>query len=244
MVKELEIKKLNVHIDGEHLLKNIDMEVYENEVVGILGESGSGKTLTVKYILGILPERSEIKIEKFKLNDKVGVVFQNAFTLLNPTVKIGKQLKHLYYSHYKTYNGFEKRIQNLFDKVGLFDTKKYLDKYTFEASGGENQRIAIAAALVSDPEIFIADEITTALDTESKLEVINLLKKIKENKKSIIFITHEINLMKKFVDRIYVMYKGEIIESDTTDNIFTNPKHPYTRKLIELENKYYSEIDE
>ncbi|WP_067139877.1 ATP-binding cassette domain-containing protein [Oceanivirga salmonicida] len=244
MVKELEIKKLNVHIDGEHLLKNIDMEVYENEVVGILGESGSGKTLTVKYILGILPERSEIKVEKFKLNDKVGVVFQNAFTLLNPTVKIGKQLKHLYYSHYKTYNGFEKRIQNLFDKVGLFDTKKYLDKYTFEASGGENQRIAIAAALVSDPEIFIADEITTALDTESKLEVINLLKKIKENKKSIIFITHEINLMKKFVDRIYVMYKGEIIESDTTDNIFTNPKHPYTRKLIELENKYYSEIDE
>ncbi len=239
MVKELEIKNLNVHIDDEYLLKNIDIEVNKNEVVGILGESGSGKTLTVKYILGILPERSIITVDKFNLNSKVGVVFQNAFTLLNPTVKIGKQLKHLYYSHYNTYDGFEEKIDYLFKRVGLYDTSKYLSKYTFEASGGENQRIAIAASLISNPDIFIADEITTALDTESKKEVISLLKNIMKENKSIIFITHEINLMKDFVDRIYVMYKGEIIETDTTENIFNNPKHSYTKKLIELANKYY-----
>lgn len=240
MQKKIEIKNLSINIDDEELIKKISLEVKENEIVGILGESGSGKTLTVKYILGILPNRSKIEVEKFYKSHNIGVVFQNAFTLLNPTIKIGKQLKHLYYSKYDTSNNFYEKIDKLFNKVGLNDTKKYLNKYTFEASGGENQRIAIAASLISDPSVFIADEITTALDTDTKKEVINLLKKIREDKKSILFITHEVNLMRNFVDRIYVMYKGRIIESGETEEIFNNPKEKYTKELIRLANKYYN----
>ncbi|VWL85268.1 ATP-binding cassette domain-containing protein [Oceanivirga miroungae] len=242
MQKEIEIKNLNLSIDDELLLKNIDLEVNENEIVGILGESGSGKTLTVKYILGILPTRSDIKVEKFERVKEIGVVFQNAFTLLNPTIKIKTQLKHLYVSKYKTKEGFFEKIDFLFKRVGLDDTKKYLNKYSFEASGGENQRIAIAASLISDPGLFIADEITTALDTNSKQDVINLLKDIhQKEKRSILFITHEINLMRNFVDRIYVMYNGEIIEKGTCSEIFNNPKHEYTKELIKLANRYYEE---
>lgn len=239
MSKKIEIKNLNITIDDELLLKNINLEVNENEIVGILGESGSGKTLTVKYILGILPMRSKIKVDKFEKSQNVGVVFQNAFTLLNPTIKIGKQLKHLYYSRYGTNDGFYDKLKEIFNMVDLNDIDKYMDKYSFEASGGENQRIAIAASLISDPCVFIADEITTALDIDRKKDVINLLKKIRDDKKSILFITHEINLMRNFVDRIYVMYKGEIIESGKTTEIFNNPKHEYTKELIRLANKYY-----
>lgn len=236
MLKKLEIKNLNITIDDENLIKNVNIEIGENEIVGILGESGSGKTLTSKFILGILPEKSKISYEVFEKNAKIGAIFQNAFILLNPTVKIGKQLKHLYKSNYNNTINFEKEIECLFNKVGL-DKNKYMNKYPFETSGGERQRIAIVGTLLSKPDILIADEITTALDSDNKKEVINLLKKIKE-KSSIIFISHEVNVMRDFVDRIYVMYKGEIIEHNSSYEIFNNPKHAYTEKLISIANKY------
>lgn len=239
MEEELKIKNLNVTIDDEHLLKDINISIYRNEVVGILGESGSGKTLTTKFILGILPEKSIINYDELKKNVSIGAIFQNAFILFNPTVTIGKQLKHLYISHYNKLDGFSEFIEEIFNKVGL-DNKDYLKKYPFECSGGERQRLAIAGALIGKPKILIADEITTALDTKTKEEVLDLLKNVKEEG-SIIYISHEINTMKHFVDRIYVMYKGEIIEKNITSEIFNNPKHEYTKKLIALAKKYESE---
>lgn len=241
MKKILDIKNLNVIIDNEHLLKNINISVNDNEIVGILGESGSGKTLTTKFILGILPERSIISYDKFTSDSTVGAIFQNAFILLNPTVKIGKQLKHLYISHYNSSEGFYDMINDIFKKVGLDDTTKFLNKYPFETSGGERQRIGIAGALIGKPKILIADEITTALDFENKQEVINLLKDLKGTSGSIVFISHEVSTMKNFVDRIYVMYKGEIIEENKTEEIFSNPQKEYTKKLIYLDKKYYEE---
>ncbi|WP_068268871.1 ATP-binding cassette domain-containing protein [Caviibacter abscessus] len=241
MEKILDIKKLNVSIDNEHLLKDVSLSINNNEIVGILGESGSGKTLTTKFILGILPERSIIEYENFTKKSSIGAIFQNAFILLNPTVRIGKQLKHLYISHYNTDKGFVEMISRLFKKVGLNDVNKFLNKYPFETSGGERQRIAIAGALIGKPKILIADEITTALDFESKKEVIDLLKDIKDEYGSIIFISHEVSTMKNFVDRIYVMYKGQIIEENITSEIFSNPQKEYTKKLVDLEKKYYEE---
>lgn len=235
-MEELKIKNLNVTIDGEHLLKDISISVGKNEVIGILGESGSGKTLTTKFILNILPEKAIVTYDEYVKNVSVGAIFQNAFIVFNPTVRLGRQLKHLYKSHYNTTDGFDAKISEIFKKVGL-DKKDFLRKYSFECSGGERQRLAIAGALIGDPSVLIADEVTTALDTDTKNEVLSLLNKIRD-KTSIIYISHEVNTMRNFVDRIYVMYKGEIIEKNTTKELFENPKQEYTKRLVELANKY------
>ena len=235
-MEELKIKNLNVTIDGEHLLKDISISVGKNEVIGILGESGSGKTLTTKFILNILPEKAIVTYDEYVKNVSVGAIFQNAFIVFNPTVRLGRQLKHLYKSHYNTIDGFDAKISEIFKKVGL-DKKDFLRKYSFECSGGERQRLAIAGALIGDPSVLIADEVTTALDTDTKNEVLSLLNKIR-GKTSIIYISHEVNTMRNFVDRIYVMYKGEIIEKNTTKELFENPKQEYTKRLVELANKY------
>lgn len=235
-MEELKIKNLNVTIDGEHLLKDISISVGKNEVIGILGESGSGKTLTTKFILNILPEKAIVTYDEYLKKVSIGAIFQNAFIVFNPTVRLGRQLKHLYKSHYNTIDGFDAKISEIFKKVGL-DKKDFLKKYSFECSGGERQRLAIAGALIGDPSILIADEVTTALDTDTKNEVLSLLNKIR-GKTSIIYISHEVNTMRNFVDRIYVMYKGEIIEKNTTKELFENPKQEYTKRLVELANKY------
>lgn len=235
-MEELKIKNLNVTIDGEHLLKDISISVGKNEVIGILGESGSGKTLTTKFILNILPEKAIVTYDEYVKKVSVGAIFQNAFIVFNPTVRLGRQLKHLYKSHYNTIDGFDAKISEIFKKVGL-DKKDFLRKYSFECSGGERQRLAIAGALIGDPSILIADEVTTALDTDTKNEVLSLLNKIR-GKTSIIYISHEVNTMRNFVDKIYVMYKGEIIEKNTTKELFENPKQEYTKRLVELANKY------
>lgn len=235
-MEELKIKNLNVTIDGDHLLKDISISVGKNEVIGILGESGSGKTLTTKFILNILPEKAIVTYDEYVKNVSVGAIFQNAFIVFNPTVRLGRQLKHLYKSHYNTTDGFDAKISEIFKKVGL-DKKDFLRKYSFECSGGERQRLAIAGALIGDPSVLIADEVTTALDTDTKNEVLSLLNKIR-GKTSIIYISHEVNTMRNFVDRIYVMYKGEIIEKNTTKELFENPKQEYTKRLVELANKY------
>ena len=240
-MEELEIENLNVTIDSEHLLKNICIKINKNEVVGILGESGSGKTLTTKFMLNILPEKAIVSYDKYIKNTSIGAIFQNAFIVFNQTIKLGRQLKHLYKSHYNTLKGFDEKIEEIFKQVGL-DKKDFFKKYSFECSGGERQRLAIAGALIGNPGILIADEVTTALDTDTKNEVLNLLNKIRE-KTSIIYISHEVNTMRNFVDRIYVVYKGEIIEENSTKEIFENPKQEYTKKLVELANKYSDDLN-
>ena len=226
-MEELEIENLNVTIDSEHLLKNICIKINKNEVVGILGESGSGKTLTTKFMLNILPEKAIVSYDKYIKNTSIGAIFQNAFIVFNPTMKLGRQLKHLYKSHYNTLKGFDEKIEEIFKQVGL-DKKDFLKKYSFECSGGERQRLAIAGALIGN--------------TDTKNEVLKLLNKIRE-KTSIIYISHEVNTMRNFVDRIYVVYKGEIIEENSTKEIFENPKQEYTKKLVELANKYSDDLN-
>lgn len=231
----LNIEKLNLKIDGEELLKDVDFHMEKGEVVALVGESGSGKTLTTKFILGILPERSVLSYDKFQKNCKIGAVFQNAFISLNPTIKIGSQLKRLYESHYGKKPEWKEYVTDLLEKVGIKDIEKFLKKYPHETSGGERQRVVIAGALIGRPELLIADEVTTALDLRTKREVIKLFKNIREKLGiSILFISHDLDSVKNFADRACVMYKGRIVEENSCEKIFEHQEHPYVKKLIGL----------
>jgi ABC-type microcin C transport system duplicated ATPase subunit YejF len=234
---KIDIENLNVSIDGNALLKNINFKIEKGEVVALVGESGCGKTLTAKFILGILPERSVVTYDKFCKPLKIGAVFQNSFTSLNPTIKIGNQLKRLYQSHYGECENWTKKVVPLLEKVGINNIDKFLKKYPHESSGGERQRVAIAGALISDPDVLIADEVTTALDLKTKFEVIKLFKNIREELGiTILFITHDLTSIKNFANRVYVMYKGEIVEENTCENIFLEQIHPYVKRLIGFSN--------
>ncbi|MGF6907466.1 ATP-binding cassette domain-containing protein [Fusobacterium sp. PH5-44] len=230
---DVSIKNLNISIDGDHLIKNINFTIKKGEVVALVGESGSGKTLTSKFILGILPERSIVTYDEFKKANKIGAVFQNSFTSLNPTVKIGSQLKRLYESHYEDKNKWKEKVFPLLERVGIKNIESFIKKYPHETSGGERQRVAIAGALISSPDVLIADEVTTALDLKTKMEVINLFRSIREEMNiAILFITHDLISIKDFADRVYVMYKGEIVEENSCENIFKTQTHPYVKRII------------
>ncbi|MDR1832990.1 MAG: ATP-binding cassette domain-containing protein [Fusobacteriaceae bacterium] len=238
---ELDIRNLNVSIDNVDLLKHIDLRIDRDEVVALVGESGSGKTLTSKFILGILPERSVVSFDHFCKTEKVGAVFQNSFTSLNPTVKIGSQLKRLYQSHFGDAGNWKHKVIPLLEKVGIQHIEKFLKKYPHESSGGERQRVAIAGALISDPELLIADEVTTALDLRTKMEVINLFKNIRrETGVTILFITHDLSSITNFADRVYVMYKGEIVEENTCEELFRHQTHPYAQRIIGFANSLWT----
>lgn len=229
----INIEKLNLEIDGQVLLKDMNFHMEKGEIVALVGESGSGKTLTTKFILGILPERSIIHYEKFEKNCKIGAVFQNAFISLNPTIKIGSQLKRLYESHHGNDGKWKEEVTALLEKVGIKEIDKFLKKYPHETSGGERQRVVIAGALIGKPEVLIADEVTTALDMRTKREVITLFKNIrKELGISILFISHDLDSIKNFADRACVMYKGNIVEENSCEEIFEHQEHPYVKRLI------------
>lgn len=239
-MKLVDIERLNLEIDGESLLKDINFYINSGEIVALAGESGSGKTLTTKFILGILPERSIVEYERFEKNCKIGAVFQNAFTSLNPTVKIGNQLKKIYEGHYGKNSKWEEIVIDILDKVGIKDSRGVLGKYPFETSGGEKQRIVIAGALIGNPQLLIADEVTTALDLKTKNEVINLFKCIQAKTGiSILFISHDLEAIKGFANRVYIMYKGKIVEENSCKEIFKNQSHPYAQKLIALSQKLW-----
>ena len=237
----VDIKNLNINIDENYLIKNIDFNIKKGEVLALVGESGSGKTLTSKFILGILPERSMISYETFEKSKKIGAVFQNSFISLNPTIKIGNQLKRLYESHYCKEGDWRDKVVPLLERVGIKNIDSFIKKYPHETSGGERQRVAIAGALISSPEVLIADEVTTALDLKTKLEVINLFKAIRrEMGITILFITHDLMSIRDFADRIYVMYKGEIVEENSCESIFNEQTHPYVKRIIGFANELWT----
>ena len=224
-MKVLEIEDLNLWIREKHLLKQINLSISEGEIVGLVGESGSGKTLFTKCILGILPEAANMTYINFEVKEKLGAVFQNAFTSLNPTMKIAKQLKHLYVSQHGNDKNWKEKAEELLEKVGLGANKNILKKYPHELSGGEQQRVVIVGALLGEPKFLIADEVTTALDVETKQEIIHLLQILQNDLGiAILFITHDISLLHSFATKIYVMYQGELVDE----------AHSYGKRLFQL----------
>ena len=235
------------------LLNNISFTVPNNKVVAIVGESGSGKSLTALSILRLLSEKTYTSsgrilfnkneifsldindIQKIRGND-IAMIFQEPMSALNPTMAIGKQLIEMCERHLNIASTeIIEKINNLIKKVKLNHIKNLLNKYPHEISGGQKQRIMIAMALLCSPSLLIADEPTTALDVTVQKEIIQLIKKLQKSEKlSVLFISHDLSLVKQIADHIIIMKDGKIIEQGTNNKIFNSPKELYTKALISI----------
>ena len=230
------------------------MTIQKNEILALVGESGSGKTVTAMSIPRLLPNNalplegsivfdgveildlSETAMQKLR-GDRISVIFQDPMNSLNPLHTIEKQIAENISLH-RSSGGKEirARVIELLHTVGLPEAESRISDYPHMFSGGERQRIMIAMALANDPELLIADEPTTALDVTIQTQILELLKKIQSrNKMSILFITHDLGIVGRIADRVAVMKNGEIVESGETIKILQNPKHPYTKHLVQSE---------
>ena len=247
----VEIKNLNLKIKSKRILKNISFSILKNETVAIVGESGSGKTLTALSLIGLIPNYSLISNDKMNFlnisltnstesiwrsirGKEIGIIFQEPNSSLNPTMKCGKQLLEVLETHYfNTKNENTKIILSAFKDVQLDDFERIYNSYPHQLSGGQKQRVMIAMAILCKPKLLIADEPTTALDVTVQKEIILLLKSLqKKYKMSILFISHDLNLVKYFAYKVFVMKNGEIIESGVKEKLFKNPQKSYTKGLL------------
>ena len=247
----VEVVNASLLINNEYILKNISFYIGKEEIVGIVGESGSGKSLTALSLIGLLPENSKLKAKNFIFNyqdlrglsskdwksirrSKIGMVFQEPQSSLNPSLTCEKQLLEAVKNDKKIDSTKKKElVKKVLNEVQLFDDKRIAKSYPHELSGGQKQRVMIAMALLCNPKLLIADEPTTALDVTVQKEIIQLLKSLQvKYKMSILFISHDLSLVKKLADRVLVMNNGKIVESGDTDKIFRNPNHNYTKGLV------------
>ena len=230
MEEILSIKNLNKTFERGFKLKDINFDIKEGEVVSLIGESGSGKTSISKIIVGLLKAEGQVQI-----NGKVQMIFQSPYSSLNPKYKIRDIIAEgvIYQKILKKEENLDEYLLSILNEVGL--DKEVLNKYPHELSGGMRQRVGIARAVAVKPNLIIADEILTALDALTQIQILELFQKLKENKKiSYLFISHDINVVKKISDRLLIIKDGEIIESGTKEKIFSKPEKEYTKKLIEI----------
>lgn len=258
MNKLIEVDNLSIQTESNNTLVNdIDFELNHNEIVGVFGESGSGKTITVKSLIGVLGKELAVKANHHRILGKdinsysgqayrellgkhIGYIPQNTTAYLHPLIRIKHQITEAYVTHgFGSKREALARAVSLMREVGLKDPARVLDSYPYEISGGMRQRVNIAMSLMTRPSIIIADEPTTALDSITEQSVMKLLHKIrKEHDVSMIFITHNLKLIQYFTDRCYVLYKGNVVESGPTKSVFNAPQHAHTKLLVDLMPKY------
>ena len=242
MKEVLSIRNLNKTFESGFKLKDINFDIKEGEVVSLIGESGSGKTSISKIIVGLLKAEGQIlfketNILKYpkKINGKIQMIFQSPYSSLNPKYKIKDIILEgvIYQKVLKKEENINEYLLNILNDVGL--DKEILNKYPHELSGGMRQRVGIARAVAVKPDLIIADEILTALDALTQIQILELFQKLKENKKiSYLFISHDINVVKKISDRLLIIKDGEIIESGSKEKIFSKPEKEDTKTLIEI----------
>ncbi len=249
----LEIRDLHVkfHTREREAVAGISLTIRDGEILGLVGESGSGKTVTAMSIAGLLPrkqcrlsgeillggkdllhaDRSELR--KIHGNE-IGVVFQEPMSSMDPLMKVGLQVGETLRIH--TDNSPEERkklVLAALDDVELPDPEAIYNKYPHELSGGMQQRAMIAAAIASRPKLLLLDEPTTALDVTVQAQILELLKKLNRTHGiSMMFISHNLNVVRKLCKRVAIMQRGELVETGDTEKIFTDPQHPYTQRLI------------
>ena len=252
----LEVKNLSVSFttnDGiVDAVKNVNFELFQGETLAIVGESGSGKSVSTNAVMQLLPKngivdkKSQIFFEGQQLltlpekamqtirGDRIGMIFQEPMTSLNPFMRVGIQVAEAIMCHRPVSRSQAKqKVLELFNLVHLPSPQQAYSKYPHEFSGGQLQRIMIAMALINEPDILIADEPTTALDVTVQAEVLNLIKEIQAKMgMAILFITHDLGVVKHLADRVIVMCKGDVVEEGKCSELFANPQHEYTEMLI------------
>jgi oligopeptide transport system ATP-binding protein len=252
----LKVKDLKVSFrtgGGEvQAVRDVSFDLYGGETLAIVGESASGKSVTAKSIMRLLPaDTSEIKGGEVIFGDrdllkisekemegvrgrKIAMIFQDPMTSLDPTMKVGRQITEALGKHLKlSRSGANKRAVELLQMVGIPNADERVKQYPHQFSGGMRQRVVIAIALACEPDIIIADEPTTALDVTIQAQILDLLRDLQERKgTSIVLITHDLGVVANTAHRVAVMYSGRLIETGTVREIFYSPKHPYTWGLL------------
>ncbi len=254
---KLEIKNLTTTFKTENgtfnAVENINFKLKKGKILGLVGESGCGKSITALSIINLLPKpiakitngnifldgidlTKLSKEEMYRVRGKkISMIFQEPMTALNHVHRIGKQIIELFDIHFPKMSEYEKkeRAINLLKQMNIPDPEKRMKNYSFELSGGLRQRVMIAMALACQPEILIADEPTTALDVTIQAQILDLLKNLQiENNMSVIFITHDLGVISQMCDEVLVMYAGKIVETASVLELFESPSHPYTKGLL------------
>lgn len=257
MTPLIQVKDLKVTFTAQKrklsAVRGVSFHVNRGETLGIVGESGCGKSATAKALIKLTPSHSsqilgevwyegnnlttysERQMQKIR-GKEIGMIFQDPMTSLNPTTKIGVQIVEGFRRHHPEISheaAYEYAVEML-ELVGIPQARDRAREYPHTLSGGMRQRVMIALALASKPKLLIADEPTTSLDVTIQAQILDLMKKIQQaTQTSIILITHDLSVIAGFCDRVLVMYAGRIVESGTVDQLFSNPKHPYTQRLLQ-----------
>ena len=243
----IEIKHLKKYfpLGGDKVLKAVDdvtLDVKKGEVLSVVGESGSGKTTFGRTLANLYKKNfGEIIIEGKKIEDftnleltkKIQMIFQDPQASLNPRMTVGEIISEGMVIHkmYKTSDEMREKVYELLELVGL--NKEHINRFPHEFSGGQRQRIGIARALALEPEILVCDEPISALDVSIQAQVVNLLKDLQKKKGlTMIFIAHDLSMVKYISDRVAVMFRGKIVELGTPDEVYNNPLHIYTKSLL------------
>ncbi len=253
----LEIRGLNSYFFTEQgvapAVDGLDLDIPKGKIIGLVGESGCGKSMTAKSIMGLLkyPGRvagGSIRFEDqdlTRLSDKelrkicgndISMIFQEPMTSLNPVLKVGRQVRETLLVHNPTMSKAEakQRVVEMFQRVGIPEAEKRYDCYPHELSGGLRQRVMIAMAMVCKPKLLIADEPTTALDVTIEAQILRLMKELRdETGMSVLIITHNMGVVAEICDYVYVMYAGKIMEQAETFELFDHTMHPYTKGLLD-----------
>ncbi len=246
----VEIRGLKVSFDGRAALHGVDLAIGRGEALGLVGESGCGKSITWLAALGLLPASARAEgearldgrdmigaparaLEKIR-GGRIAMIFQDPASALNPVLRIGRQLGEAARLH-QGLSGESARAEarRLLDLVGVPDAARRLDSYPHEMSGGQNQRVMIAMALAGKPDLLVADEPTTALDATIQAQILELLAEIRrETNMALVLISHDLGAVSTVCERVAVMYAGRVVEEADAVDLFANPLHPYTRGLL------------
>ena len=248
----LKIDNLCISINKNDIIKDVSIQINKGEMIGLVGESGCGKSLTALSIIKLIDEnvmkvksgeiqflgknllsKTEKELEKIR-GKEISMIFQEPMTSLNPVFSIGDQINEVLFIH----NNLRKKIAtdktiDLLSKVGIPRPEVSYKKYPHQLSGGQRQRVMIAMALACSPKLLIADEPTTALDVIVQSQILNIINNLRrELNMSVLLITHDLGLVQDFCDRVYVMYDGKILENADSVKLFKSPQHQYTKDLL------------